>query len=206
MPTLISQSEVKIQWSDINSRVTRKRPRHVEQRSSGWHVMGVLKAPLVAAGELKLRDDSSLAGDEMPLCMAIGMAWEDWVVGLYPNIVWQPGEVCLDDIYGSPDGLSHDAPGDELMLEEFKATWMSLRTHEDILKCKKYMWQMAAYCHMNKAEYARLHVCWMAGEYWKPQTPAYMVYRLHFSAVETEQFWNKVVMPNRDRAPKEIYE
>lgn len=203
MPSLIEQHAVKIEWADIAARIDRRRPRH--PRQPGWHLSGVLRGPLVAAGELKLRGDEP-DGDEMPLCMAVGMAWEDWVVGLYPDIVWQPDPVECDGVWCSPDGVRELDEREDILegleVVEFKATWMSLSAHADILRVRKWMWQIAGYCHAEGAETATLHVLWVAGTY-KPPTPVYMTYRLAFPAAETERFWKTVVCPNREIATKE---
>lgn len=80
--------------------MVRDRPKL--KRSNGVHLSGVIKYVLTTSGMLTPDDIT----DEMPLRMCVGMAWEDWAVGLWPEMEWQPGECLLDGISGSPDGLS----------------------------------------------------------------------------------------------------
>lgn len=234
MPTLLSESEVRIEWDDINKRLRRRPPKSASIRSSGVHLSGVIRYALQTAGLLNKDDES----DEMPLRMAIGMAWEDWVVGLYPDMDWQPGEWEMDGVFGTPDGLNempmpcvkcggggfsgygsgYDAVCDhcgggisevdcgpsELVVEEFKATWKSQRTHEPITSERIWMWQLAANCRAMQTLYARLHVLWINGHYPKgAPSPVYKTYLIQFTQAEVDQFWANVILPNKDKAPRE---
>lgn len=192
MPTLISQSEVRVEWKDIESRIVRERPKL--KRSSGIHLSGVIKYVLTTSG---LLDPDDLT-DEIPLRMCVGMAFEDWIVGLYPDMIWQPGECLLQGVCGSPDGISAKS------LEEFKATWKSSHTRQDITKERIWMWQLAGYCKMMQLTKARLHVLWINGDY-RPPAPKYMTYLLRFEQVELDRFWNNVILKNKDNAVPEIH-
>ena len=125
---------------------------------------------MVNTGRLTVEDRD----DEMPLRMAMGMAWEDWAVGLWPDMEWQPGELCRDGIYGSPDGrsilrlcLKCGTPATEKMrefelecpcggeirgtpvIEEFKMTYKSAFTHP-ILNETLWLYQGGGYCAMTQ--------------------------------------------------------
>jgi len=190
MPVLLDQSRIQIEWTDIRSRIVRDRPKL--KRSSGVHLSGVIKYVLTTSGLLGPQDVT----DEMPLRMCVGMAWEDWAVGLWPNMTWQPGEVSLDGVSGSPDGIT------ERTLEEFKATWKSSFTHGDILKERLWMWQMMGYSKMLGVTEARLHVLWVNGDY-RPPAPSYMAYRIRFTQEEIDRFWTNVVLKNKVNATPE---
>jgi hypothetical protein len=151
--------------------------------------------------------------DEMPLRMGMGMAWEDWVVGLHrassDSFVWQPGELELDGVYASPDGLNcldmGDGNGKMLVLEEFKLTWKSRQKYavdKPITQQALWMWQLAGYCHMLNIQRARLHVCWVNGDY-RPPSPDYRIYTIGFEPEELEGFWGRVVLPNKAAAKPE---
>jgi len=202
MPKLLEQKEIRLDWSDIANRRYRK-PKKLK-RSTGVHLSGVIKYCL------GLGDQDP---DEMPLCMAVGMAVEDWLIGLWPEIEWQPGEMVRDEVYATPDGkslISLDEPFIEeaRCIDEFKATWMSRRTHgADITKETKYMWQLAGNCHMADCTYARLHVLWVCGEYkFGPPKPEYFTYLLQFSEEELTKFWRGVVLANKDCVPMERHD
>lgn len=204
MPTLISQHQVSVEWTDLDLWDQIKVRPSSRVRSSGVHLSGIIKAVLQGMGKLD-REDLT---DEMPLRMAIGMAWENWVVGLMPKppeFRWQPGEWEKDGVYGTPDGMSQ--VDKRLMVEEFKATWKSERTHGEveehsILEEKIWIWQLMANCHAKKVVYARLHVLWVNGDY-RPPSPKYMRYVVKFEKKELAEFWELVVLRNRQLAVRE---
>ena len=201
MPKLLAVNEIKLAWEDIANRKPRKLTKP-PKRSTGVHLSGVIQYCL---GLDKDKDP-----DEMPLCMAVGMAWEEWMVGLWPEMIWQPGEMCKDGVYMTPDGKSK-LPIDGVkrrVIEECKATWMSRRTHGvDITQETKFMWQLAGNCNGDKCNHARLHVLWVCGDYKSgPPIPSYCTYLLEFSDQELEKFWNGVVLKNKDCVKREVWE
>jgi hypothetical protein len=152
------------------------------------------------------------------------MAWENWLIGLEVNkgIRWQPGEWERDGVYGTPDGVGEClVPDIDLgdlartgtrskkvpCLEEFKLTWKSLGKRRDITKELGWMWQLMGNCYVLGLQVARLHVCWVNGEYGEGYfgmpAPVYMRYTIRFSEGEMEAFWDKVVVPNRGVAVPE---
>lgn len=202
MPILLDQSEVRIEWKDLESRVIHKRPKL--KRSSGLHLSGVIKHVLTTSGLLNTDDVT----DEMPLRMCVGMAWEDWAVGLYPKMKWQPGECSLDGVSGSPDGITKSKERylpEPTILEEFKATWKSAHTHGDVLKEKIWMWQVAGYLKMLGLNIVRLHVLWINGDY-RPPSPKYAIYTLQFDQPELDRFWQNVIIKNKEHAIPESHE
>lgn len=228
MPRLLSQTEVKLEWQDLQR--WRQRPVPQTRRTPGVHLSGIIKAVMKSLGRLKEWQD--LEEDEMPLNVAMGVMWEQWCMGL-PDMVdveWQPGEIEKDGVYMSPDGLAWstlkrqistyrpgvDKPEDwihryreeeveVLELQECKATWKSEREYEkDITKHTSWMWQLAGYlCGFGvDPAVARLHVLWVNGMY-KPPRPRYMRYRIGFEQAELEQFWENVVLKNKGLAEAE---
>jgi hypothetical protein len=98
VPKLLAETEIPIRWTDVDGRVPKDKIGS-EIRSSGVHLSGIIRYCLDL-------DKGDRDPDFMPLCMALGLAWEAWAVGLFPNVVWQPGEEELDGVFGTPDGLS----------------------------------------------------------------------------------------------------
>lgn len=219
MPTLISTERMDVEWSDINKWAQVPVPTGVRKRSPGVHLSGVIRAVLQRLGKLKQDEEQR---DLMPLCMAIGMAWENWVIGLESaqerwKIVWQPGEWEKDKVFGTPDGKGRHLEykvkvlgGGNIKrvqvehgcLDEFKCTWKSEHTRKNIVEESLWMWQLAANCYVMELEYARLHVLWVNGNY-RPPSPIYMVYTLRFDQGELEQFWKNVVLENKELAVPE---
>lgn len=208
MPKLIEKRLINVEWSDIEGRTKHRRPKSASVRSSGHHLMGIVRYALTGAGLLKTY---AAAEDEelMPLRMAMGMAWEDWSVGLWPDLVWQPGELKLDNVFGTPDGRSMlsiaggpEGSGDFDCSEEFKCTWKSSGKWKDVTDVIIWMWQLAGVCKMSGTNYARLHVFWVMGDY-RGSGPQYFTYLLHFTQDELDKFWRNIILANRDKAPRE---
>lgn len=190
MPKLLQEVEIQLEFADMG-RMKPKVKVYDGPRSPGVHLSGVIKYLLVSAGLLEADE----LGEMMPLRMAVGMAWEAYVVQLWPNFIWQPGELCKDNIYGSPDGITGDC------LEEVKATWMSRMERGNppqakrIIDHKRWMLQLAGYCHMLGLTRARLHVLWINGDY-RGSGPQYYTYLIEFSQEELTRIWNNMILPN----------
>jgi hypothetical protein len=203
VPRLIAEHEISIQWSDIRGRWRHARPKSADERSSGVHVSQIIKYCQETTGLLSKRT-KTVDADDMPLVMALGMAWEDWVVGLYPDMAWQPGERHKDNIYGSPDGytLLDDGTG---QLEEFKATYKSRNTYGDPTKSSLWMWQLAAYCYLMDLTRARMHILWVCNDYRPPFPPSYRTYEIEFTKKEINDLWKNIFLKNRDKVRGEHY-
>lgn len=201
MPKLLLQTEIRLQWADIDDRIDR-RPVYPGPRSPGVHLMShVIKPILLASGLLKPLDKEQLGLDEMPLRMAIGMAMEAWFQGLWPGMIWQPGEFRRNGIIMTPDGLTLDGEeltGGEGLLEEMKATWCSRRTYgQDITEHKTWMFQCAGYLKGTGLRFVRVHVWWICGDYKQgPPSPMYVTYLLEFQQAEIDDFWDNVILNN----------
>lgn len=213
---ILQQTEVKLEFSDIERRVI---PVMGEtERSSGYHVSGILRAVAVNSGILILGNSGSgnvdstkspassansavMDVDEeiMPLRMALGMAWEEWAVGLYPEIIWQPGERREAGISGSVDGITIGAGWNDIV-EEFKCTWKTLR--RGIGEHWLWMKQGQAYCHLWETDLCRYHVCYVNGDYRQRREPVYMRYLVQFTEREIQAAW-RLIYNNRHLAQPE---
>ena len=192
---LLEQVEISLDWLDASTLHEHPYPQH-KRSTDKVHVSTILRYLAVKMGKL----DDSEKEDEMPLRVFLGMAWEQMVVRLYDGIWWQPGELVLNEIAGSPDGYSYDDKGD-LLIEEMKYTGKSLRTpggKEDQLKdiISEWLWisQVKAYCfmHEEKPTKARFHICWSRGVYTYPLRERYMRYVVQFTREELEQNWKMI--------------
>lgn len=120
------------------------------------------------------------------LRMLVGLAWDEYYIPriLGPQgVLSHPGEVCIDDVYGTPDGESISVIitsnlGNRLVVHEIKATWKSVNTVTDekgniTLNESTWMWmaQIKAYCKALKTLHARLHVLFICGDYSRPIRP-----------------------------------
>jgi len=215
MPTIINQVEIHIEWTDLLSWKHCPQPFTAQIRTPGIHLSGVIRAVMQTLGKL----DATERDEIMPIRMALGMAWENWVVGLIGArtvedgglpveeggwvINWQPGEWEQDEVYGTPDGVGlvmvqgEDGELEEMAcLDEFKATWKSVHTRQDILRETLWMWQLAGNCYALGLTVARLHVFWVNGDY-RPPSPKYVVYTIRFEEEELESLWKNVILKNK---------
>ena len=194
---VIEKVEIKLEWKDIDSRVVHPRPTY--KRSTGKkvkHVMEILRH--VAVNNGRLRDEDRI--DEMPLVVGLGMAFEEWCAGLYPNMHLQPGEVKREGVAGNPDGFDSIFIGD--LVDEFKFTYKSLRKRQDIRDEWMWMQQVMAYINIIDQEkyvfggevfrpsHGRFHICWANGDYTYPLQPRYIRYLVEFGRMELEENWN----------------
>ena len=204
MPKLLDITEVKLDWSDLNSRVEHTRP--AVKRSRGVHVSGVLKYVAEELKILKPREEDEI--DEMPMVVAAGFAMEGLLAGLYADMHWQPGEVKRSGIVGSLDGQNRliIAGKTRLVIEEFKLTYKSLRTRGGDAILNEWLWmeQCKAYCNMHvyRPVHARLHVWFACGDYVYPLKPRYMRYLIEFSDGELSNNW-AMMMRFKNNAVKE---
>lgn len=179
-------------------------------RSEGIHVSNIIRVIAVLNKSLKpqyvesldLVDRSSVnwwetLDEPTKIRMAIGMAWEEWYVRTQlPNVVHQPGEMCVEGVYMTHDGESLETVmserGDDqtiLALHEVKTTSKSINTVGNLKS--QYIWlsQMKAYCKGLGTTHAYLHVLYLQGDYGYPRQQMLRVYRVTFTQAEIDENW-----------------
>lgn len=179
-------------------------------RSDGIHVSNIIRVIAVLNKSLKpqyvesldLVDRSSenwweTLDEPVKIRMAIGMAWEEWYVRTQlPNVVGQPGEMCVEGIYMTHDGESLETIMSErghdqtvLALHEVKTTSKSINTVGNLKS--QYIWlsQMKAYCKGLGTIHANLHVLYLQGDYSYPRQQMLRVYRVTFTQAEIDENW-----------------
>jgi hypothetical protein len=222
---LLEQVEVKLDWLDANNLHEHPVPKH-KRSTNKIHVSEILR--YIAVESKKLSDSDR--DDEMPVCVLLGMGWEQACAKLYPNMFWQPGEVERDGIAGSPDGLSLNEQkiilkeprraidctaadiGDPI-IEEFKYTKKSMRKPggtPDEMKdiCGEWLWmaQTLAYCkmHEDQPRLVRFHVLWSRGNYdykSKGNVERYVRYLIRVENREVDANWN-MILNHKDKVGK----
>lgn len=195
----------------MQARTLEPRAKVVHKRTPGLHLSGILRYIAISSKILKGIDpvtgkwigdeDADLMEEDMPLRMALGMAWEEWVACLYPSMRWQPGELSLNGIAGSPDGLSLSdltslpfLPEWTAIIEEFKCTWKSCR--HGILAQKLWIWQGGCYAHMYGCKYVRFNILWVNGDYERrgPGGPIYKRYLVEYSDLDLKNLWDMILL------------
>ena len=124
--------------------------------------------------------------------MEVGFLWEDVLDAAFKDrMAIRPGEVELDGVVGSPDGIGEDPEGVEhAVLEELKCTWRSSRRSptEDW----SWMVQIKSYCKMIGTTVTIMRVLYLMGDY-KGSGPQYKVFRIEFTQDELDQNWAMIV-------------
>jgi hypothetical protein len=188
-------------------------------RSEGIHESAVLKNIAVLNGALDKKYLESVdlieregsnwwntLDEPTKLRMSIGLAWEEWYVRTQlPHVVHQPGELCCEGLFMTPDGESleavfrdgavagHELALHELALHEVKTTSKSLNTVGEDLRTQ-WMWltQAKTLCKGLGATLAFLHVLFLQGDYTYPLRQAKRVYKIRFTELEIEDNWEMV--------------
>jgi hypothetical protein len=206
MPTLLEETQITLDRVDLLNRVPVTHPRVVKgkiqppERAKGIHLSGILSYVAITS---KMVDWAKQAEEEqLKLRMALGFAWEEFCISLYPGAVWQPGQITANNVAMNCDGQS--LLNDELIDEEFKLTWIKRRTGAEVMRERWYwMCQAKGYGAGYGVLKTRLHICYVNGDY-KPMEPIYMRYLIEFSQKEIDDNWKMITM-NRDRAKEAGY-
>lgn len=163
-------------------------------RSPGVHVQAINKALGIAAGKLEDSELESFPFERMtsesyPLMMALGVGWEEFRASHYADdeLVWQPGEMERDDIFGTHDGLLlHDPP----------AIWEAKRTTkkiQSIVSCWLYLKQALCYSAMSGIRRVQFDILWVLGDYSRPYQPKATESLIEFDDKEVETWWKTIL-------------
>ena len=205
MPTVLEQTDVNLDRQDLLSRcpialpVSGKGKVQVAGRASGMHLSGVLRYIAVTTGLLKIAEE--IDEELLPLRLALGHAWEEFAVSLYPEIDWQPGEITQEGISMNCDGIAWVESEGANRLDEFKLTWKRAKSAEEIVREQWYWLQQGrGYCWGYESRLVRWHVCFVNGEY-KGGGPIYRRYLIRFTDQEIEST-RKMILKHKDAADR----
>jgi hypothetical protein len=107
--------------------------------------------------------------------------------------IFRPGEIELDGITMSPDGIDPDG----YWLEEYKVTWMTTADIPEGGKCWQWLVQMKAYCHALGTVNGRLRVLCVNG--WGDKNPVYLPFEIQFTEQELRDNWRMIVGEARSK-------
>lgn len=154
------------------------------------HVQAINRYLAIAAGKLKEDPDSfpAFGPNLYPLLPALGVAFEDLWASLFTEdeLLWQPGEMERDGIYGTTDGLMLDSGA----IAECK---LNYKKHKPVTEDWLYMRQGMAYAALNDIDLVEYHVCWCLSNYNRPYTPLYDVTLVEFSRSERETWFERML-------------
>ena len=166
-------------------------------RSEGLHLTEVIRDLMVATGLSPKANDWNREST-----MAAGFVWEEVLFSLWEPFLssafaallgrafnWHStGEVTLDGIIGTPDGISISEQG--LTLQEAKFTWKSFNS--DPLDNFSYMTQCKSYCKMLGLTQVMLHVYHCMGDY-RGSGPKYRPWLINYKPHEIEENWQMIL-------------
>jgi len=117
-----------------------------------------------------------------------GWLWEVVLsMGYGEKAAYRPGEIELDGIVGSPDGIRYDDPAELIpIVEEYKCT--SYSPNKPITEHWRWMAQVKAYCEMvgaTKCIFRVLHI--------REFVPVPKIWELVFSQRELDENWEALV-------------
>ena len=126
----------------------------------------------------------------------IGVFWEYVLEMAYADSFSHDiGEVELDGIVGTPDGINVDEDG--VYIQEFKLTWKSSRNF-----CPTehfyYKVQGMSYCKMANLSRCHWKVLFVNGNY-RGSGPQYKQWMVEFSELELQENWDSVLAHARYR-------
>jgi hypothetical protein len=171
-------------------------------RSKGVHLSNIVRDIALKTGFLKPQYASEKFEDIDPTKMELGMAWEDRVFTIHhPEVLYHPGEVIVDGVAMTTDGLSYGWIA-EGAVHECKLTWKSKKRELDLFG--EWMWlaQTMSYCYGHQMTTAMYHIFWINGDYKRGEpsgNPSYSLYKLEFTWDEILENWNAILNHGRDK-------
>lgn len=134
-------------------------------------------------------------GWDLNSCAQVGVFWEVVLSWAYRDtFATDIGEVELDGIVGTPDGVSSDDEG--VYLEEYKASWKSSKNQPtDIFH---YRMQGMGYCKMLGLDRIVFRILHVMGDY-AGSGPVYNVWDIRWDQKEIDEAWESLVNHARYR-------
>lgn len=174
-------------------------------RHPGLHVSTILRDIGTRTGIMKdfapCQEDQGLVhAHGMNYMMMAGLAWESWLFRRVSGIIWQPGEMVVDNIAMNADGFGEVVWPDNRSpfynktvdcLFECKVTWQSVANPE--LPGWYRIAQIMAYCHGFGITHAQLYIKHMRGDYKLDFGPQMYRWDLEFTAKEVTDNWAMIV-------------
>lgn len=175
----------------------------MQGRSDGIHISTIIKELCIRLGHFKERDEGPIQAQ-----LELGNALEWAIIQRYiledPDRYMAPGELELDDLFGTPDV----ADVEDLAIEEIKLTWMSSRHEIDSDKFWRYWVQLMAYCKMMGWTLGRLHICHVNGDYTydNGSGPVYRVWERRFTKAELNENWAMLLIHAESMRSRQVLE
>jgi len=173
-------------------------------RSEGVHVYEIIRDLLDTLGMTPKQGDDDDDGQRR-MQYEKGYLWEEILSAGFGNkSPVRPGEMELDGIIGSPDGIGFEDTEDEngfkrtrSVVEEYKCTSKSSAKTPD--EVTPWMMQVKGYCKICGANVVVFRVLYINGNYRDIRYPVYRPYRLEFSQREIDENWEMLINHAKSR-------
>lgn len=176
----------------INQPFPETRFRQSHERSAGVHLSEIIRDMEETLYPERFRNTGSW---DLNAAAQVGVFWETVLERAYREMfALDVGEVALDGIVMTPDGVNFDTDG--AYIEEYKVTWKS--SSNDPIGVFKYRMQGLGYCAglgLTRVLYRILH---LMGDY-KGSGPQYKVWMVEWEDYEIAEAWDSIVNHARYR-------
>jgi len=116
-----------------------------------------------------------------------GFIWEELLSFAFgQSLADRPGEIVVDGIAMSPDGMDWE----NWVVHEYKVTWRS--TNKLPVDNAYWMMQLKGYCKGLGATAAKMRILYLMGNY-RGSGPQYTVWEMQFSKLEIDENWEAIV-------------
>lgn len=156
----------------------------MQGRSEGIHVSSVIHDLCIRMGMYEERDPNIAlfeVGNALEWAMIERRHRHD------PERYIIPGELEKEGVFGHPDLVDIDVD----VIEEIKATWMSVRHGPESEKFWKYERQMMSYCWMWETVKSVLNVTFVNGDY-KGSGPQHREWGYEWKESELAENWQMI--------------
>lgn len=169
-----------------------KRPEGMDPvRSEGVHLTDIIKDIMIESHIQKTMSGSVWKEDQLHLAGEVGFMWEEILSSALKNrLPCRIGELELDGILLSPDGIEVDEVDGEPILSEYKSVWSSSK--REPIDNWKWMAQTKGYCKALGLTKVRMYILYLMGDY-KGGGPQYRKCTIEFTELEIEENWEMLV-------------
>lgn len=169
-------------------------------RTPGVHLTDIIKDIMETSGMQRTVSGNVWGMDQLNLAAEVGFMWEEILSNaMKDRLPYRIGEVTVDGIIMSPDGLEVDEEEEEnggLVLGEYKAVWHSSRRLP--VDQWKWMTQIKGYCKGVGTNVVKMCILYLMGDY-KGSGPQYKGYKIRFTDLEIEENWSMLTTHARGK-------
>ena len=163
----------------------------VERSHDRPHVGEIIHDMLIDLGIGKRFDTDN------PYQFEKGFVWERLLSMALPIRVERPGEIMLDGVILSPDGVAFNEWIQESVVEEYKCTARSSKSNP--ADNVGWMMQIKAYCKGVGVTNAVMRILHLNGDWKENRAPMPKTYLFRFGQDELDENWNAIVAYAKDR-------